>query len=93
MYALHNYTVTVASATGVLVSQHDYACVCRRRMRIDHNEGNFSLSDWSRKFDNSLVDDEMHLQRRRHFPLAVKAIQSSISMFSEHKLDAATQCA
>ena len=66
------------------------AFVRRRRMHGNQNDSHFALDDWSKPHDSHVVDSELNLQRRRRFPM--DHIKSNIAIFSQHKVDQATQC-
>ena len=61
----------------------------RRRMQPESNASQFALSDWSRKFPNTLVDDEMQLQRRRKCPS--EHLVSKVAILNQHKVDKQVQ--
>ena len=54
-------------------------CAFVRRRRMHGNQN-----------DSHVVDSELNLQRRRRFPM--DHIKSNIAIFSQHKVDQATQC-
>lgn len=60
-------------------------------MRGDQNSSQFALSDWSRNFHNSIVDEEMQLQRRRKFPMDHMMSQIPKMYSQVNTQDASTQ--